>query len=256
MVFTIFRSTFIRLPPKIIKYRNYKGFNENIFCHELEQTLLKGEVYKLEDLYSKLTEIFQKILQKHAPLKSKQIRGNYAPFMNKELSKVIINKSQLRNKYLKWPSRENFLAYKKVENKCNTLTRKNKKRYFEYVAKNKNFATSKIFWNTVRPCITNKGTVSDENIKIKAEENQNIKTKNKNKSKLVSIKTNDLIKDESVLVEIFNNHYITIVEKTSGIAPESFGDSSLPENDEETVHKILKHYENHPSVSKIIKMKL
>ena len=251
MVFTIFRSTFIRLPPKIIKYRNYKGFNENIFCHELEQTLLKGEVYKLEDLYSKLTEIFQKILQKHAPLKSKQIRGNYAPFMNKELSKVIINKSQLRNKYLKWPSRENFLAYKKVENKCNTLTRKNKKRYFEYVAKNKNFATSKIFWNTVRPCITNKGTVSDENIKIKAEENQNIKTKNKNKSKLVSIKTNDLIKDESVLVEIFNNHYITIVEKTSGIAPESFGDSSLSENDEETVNKIFKHYENHPSVSKI-----
>ena len=31
MVFTIFRSTFIRLPPKVIKYRNYKGFNENIF---------------------------------------------------------------------------------------------------------------------------------------------------------------------------------------------------------------------------------
>ena len=210
----------------------------------------------MEDPYSKLTDIFQEILQKHAPLKSKQVRGNHAPFMNKELSKVIMNKSRLRNKYLKWPSRENFLAYKKVKNKCNTLTRKTKKRYFEYVAKNKNFATSKIFWNTVRPCITNKATVSDENIKIKAEENQNIKTKNKNKSKLVSIKTNDLIKDESVLVEIFNNHYITIVEKTSGIAPESFGDSSLPENDEETVHKILKHYENHPSVSKIIKMKL
>ena len=205
----------------------------------------------MEDLYSKLTEIFQKILQKHALLKSKQVRGNYAPFMNKELSKVIMNKSRLRNKYLKWPSRENFLAYKKVKNKCNTLTRKTKKRYFEYVAKNKNFATSKIFWNTVRPCITNKATVSDENIKIKAEENQNIKTKNKNKSKLVSIKTNDLIKDESVLVEIFNNHYITIVEKTSGIAPESFGDSSLPENDEETVNRIFKNYENHPSVSKI-----
>ena len=67
MVFTIFRSTFIRLPPKIVKYRNYKGFNENIFCHELDQTLIKGEIYKSEDPYSKLTEIFQEILQKHAP---------------------------------------------------------------------------------------------------------------------------------------------------------------------------------------------
>ena len=50
---------------------------------------------------------------------------------------------------------------------------------------------------------------------------------------------------------MFNNHYINIVEKTSGIAQENLGDSSLPENDEETVNKILKHYENHPSVSKI-----
>ena len=153
MVIAIFRSTFVRLLPKIIKYRNFKGFNENIFCHELDLTLLKGEIYKSEDPYSKLTEIFQEILRKHAPLKSKQVRGNHAPFMDKELSKVIMNKSRLRNKYLKWSSRENFLAYKKVKSKCDTLTRKTKKRYFEYIAKNKNFATSKTFWNTVKPFI-------------------------------------------------------------------------------------------------------
>ena len=50
---------------------------------------------------------------------------------------------------------------------------------------------------------------------------------------------------------MFNNHYINIVEKISGNAPENLADSSLPENDEETVNKILKHYEKHPSVSKI-----
>ena len=38
---------------------------------------------------------------------------------------------------------------------------------------------------------------------------------------------------------MFNNHYINIVKKTSGIRPESLGDFSLPENDEETVNKIL-----------------
>ena len=50
---------------------------------------------------------------------------------------------------------------------------------------------------------------------------------------------------------MFNNQYINIVEKTSGVALESLGESYLPENDEGTVKKILKH-ENHPSVSKII----
>ena len=128
MVFTIFDSTFIRLPPKIIKYRNYKGINGKI-CHELDQTLLNGEIHMSKDPYSKFTEIFQEILHKHTHLKPKQVRGNHAPFMYKELSKVIMNKSRLRNKYLKWPSPENFLAFETVKNKRNTLTGKTKKKH-------------------------------------------------------------------------------------------------------------------------------
>ena len=50
---------------------------------------------------------------------------------------------------------------------------------------------------------------------------------------------------------MFNNRYITIVQKTSGVASESLGDSSQSENDEETVSKILEHYENHLSALKI-----
>ena len=111
------------------------------------RTLLKGKIYKPEYPFSKFTEIFQGIL--HAPLKSKQVRGKDTPFINNELSKVINNKSGLRNKYLKCTYRKNFLAYKKMKNKCNTLTRKTKNWYFEYIGKNKNFATSKASWNTV-----------------------------------------------------------------------------------------------------------
>ena len=43
------------------------------------------------------------------------------------------------------------------------------------------------FWNKVKPFIKHKGTISDENIKTKAEENQYVNIKNKNKSKLVSM---------------------------------------------------------------------
>ena len=45
--------------------------------------------------------------------------------MTKKLNKAIMNKSRLKNKYLKkWPSRENFEAYKKVKKKCNSLNKK------------------------------------------------------------------------------------------------------------------------------------
>ena len=37
LVATIFRSTFIKLPPEIVKYRRYKNFDENKFCHDLDQ---------------------------------------------------------------------------------------------------------------------------------------------------------------------------------------------------------------------------
>ena len=133
-VFTIFRSTFITLSTKVIKYRNYKGFNENIFCHKTRPNTFKRWNIQIGRPLFQINWNFQEILQKHAPLKSKQVRGNHAPFMNKEFSKVM-NESRLRNKYLKWPSRENFLAFKKVKNKCNT--QKTKKGYFEYIEYNR-----------------------------------------------------------------------------------------------------------------------
>ena len=49
--------------------------------------------------------------------------------MNKELSKSVMQKSKARNKYLDWPSRENFLNYKKVINKCNAIVKKSKRTF-------------------------------------------------------------------------------------------------------------------------------
>ena len=83
--------------------------------HELDQRLIQGDIYKTDDSYSKLTEILSEVLEKHALLNTKTIRGNQAPFINKNLSKVIMTKSRIRNKYLKWPSRENFLAFKSIK---------------------------------------------------------------------------------------------------------------------------------------------
>ena len=43
------------------------------------------------------------LINHHAPLKQKQVRGNHAPFMTKDLAKAIINKSKTKSKYLNWP---------------------------------------------------------------------------------------------------------------------------------------------------------
>ena len=57
LVVIIFRSTFIKLPPKVVKYRSYKNFDENKFCYNLDQILIKGDLYKAKNPYNKLTNI-------------------------------------------------------------------------------------------------------------------------------------------------------------------------------------------------------
>ena len=79
-----------------------------------------------------------------------------------------MNKSRAPNKYLKWLSRENFLEFKKVKNKCNSLTKKAKKDRFR---KNSEIGitTNKFFQNTVKPFMTNMGAVSNDSIVIEYE---------------------------------------------------------------------------------------
>ena len=163
LIATTLRLTLIKLSPKTVKYSSY-----TVFLHELDENCIQGALYRSDDPYFKLTKIFSSHLNKHTTTKSKQIRGNQAPFMNKSLSKIIMQKSKVRNKYLKWPSRENFLKYKKVKNKCNSLVRKSKKEYFQNVS-NANSSHSKSFWNAVKPFVSNKGAISNENIIVKAQ---------------------------------------------------------------------------------------
>ena len=95
-------------------------------CYKLVATIFRSTfstfikfalcIYKAKDPDNKLTNILYNTLEKHAPLKSKTVRGNQAPFMSKELSKAIMEKSRLRNRHLKYPSRENVLAYKNIKN--------------------------------------------------------------------------------------------------------------------------------------------
>ena len=122
LVCSILRAFYKKFPPKIIKYRDQKHFDQIKIIRDLDSKLLKGDLYRnCDEPYEKLSEIFIDILNHHTPLKEKRIRGNYTPFMTEKLSKAITEKSKTRNKYLKWPSRENYVSYKKSKNKCNSF---------------------------------------------------------------------------------------------------------------------------------------
>ena len=76
---------------------------------------------------SEFEDIFMRILNRHAPIKRRYIRANNAPFMNKSLSKAIMVRSKLQNKFLKLKTSESREAYNKQRNYCVTLLRESKK---------------------------------------------------------------------------------------------------------------------------------
>ena len=133
--------------------RNYTKLNEGNFLNDVKnfEFILKIDDTNQNDDF--LTNIFINIVNNHAPLKKKFIRGNQAPFMIRNLSKEIYTKSSFRNEKL----------YKKQRNKCVALRRKCIKEYFHNISNN-NIVTNKIFWNFTRPFLVNKGLLNSSKI--------------------------------------------------------------------------------------------
>ena len=80
--------------------------------------------------------------------------------MSKELSEAIMNRPKPRNRYTKWPSRENLLAFKKQKNFCNNLIQNIKKNYLTKID-SKGVTENTHFWNAVKPFLTSKGFLNN-----------------------------------------------------------------------------------------------
>ena len=67
--------------------REYKRFDEKTFYLELEfKNLTWNSIYSNEN-YKCLSYLSADVVNKHSPLKTKALRGNNAPFINKHLRK-------------------------------------------------------------------------------------------------------------------------------------------------------------------------
>ena len=104
------------------------------------------------------------------------------------------------------------------------------KRYMDKVSK-KRIETNKSFWNFIKPFMTNKGMVASSDITL--------------------IEGKNVITDEYEISQTFNKHYINIVEKSCGNKPNKIGTTLGSLKNSDVIGRIIKSYQNHPSVLKI-----
>ena len=217
LTITVLKTYVSKQVPMVIKYRDYRKFNSQNFKYDLQTSISK---ITDETCYDDFESNFKELLNKHAPIKTKNVRANNAPFMNKTLSKAIMTRSRLKRIFNSNPSEINKYIYKQQINFCVNLTRRVKKNYYTNIDIN-NVNDNKTFWDTIKPCF------SDKNI-----------TKKK-----INLIENDIIISEDIAVaETLNAFFSKTIELSN------------TEYDTETlfdVNQIVDKFKNHPSILKI-----
>ena len=224
MTLTVMKSFFPKQKHNIIRYRDYQNFSNENFRNDLLFEISNNASKCFKENFQILAE---KTFNKHAPIKSKYLRANQAPFMNKSISKAIMNRSKLRKRYLKNQNVENKFFYNRQRNFCVSLIRKTKKAYFNSIETD-NIVNGKKFWQTVKPFLSDKGNVSN---------------------KITLIENDDIITNDLDLANTFNDYFVNIVPSL-GISE----NANLVCNNNyinDPLKYIIQKYQDHPSIVSI-----
>lgn len=80
---TVLKSTLVKLPPKIERYRNYKKFSEETFLSQIRPNTTTRRNLLVTRCILQIYWNISNLLLKYAPIEIKMVSGNQAPFMMK-----------------------------------------------------------------------------------------------------------------------------------------------------------------------------
>ena len=225
LVATSFKMNFSKSKPIERTYRDMKHFDREVFRSDLI-----SEISKIGSDYNVFDDTFNKVLDKHAPIKTKLLRANHKPYVTKAMRKAIMKRSELATKYRRSPTDENLKAWKKHKNYCSNLYKKERKNYYESLDMN-NLTDNKKFWDTIKPIFSNKA---------------------KGSSNITLVEDKKLITSEKDVAETLNKHFIESVRK---LVENDSSSAYITENSTKTdpISKIIDKFRYHPSILSIKK---
>lgn len=221
LIYTIFKTNFTNLPPKKIKYRCYKKFDHDLFRNDLSirlDNISQGN-------YDSFENTFQAVLNFHAPLKTKFVRGNDKPFMTKELRKAISSRSRLKNVANKTSDPNDIRKYKIQRNLVKNLNNKIKTEYYKNLNPKK-LEMGKKFFTTFKPFFSSKYSPVE---------------------RLLLIENDNIISSDATIANIMNEYFANI---TSNLNIMKWPDANYSP-DSDRVTRAIGKYANHPSIIKI-----
>ena len=143
------------------------------------------------------------------PIKHKYLRSNQSSVMNKEISKAIMNRTRLRNRFLRTKCIRDKEAYNKQRNYCVSLLRKIKQQYNSNLDHRK-IANNKSFWKYIKPHFSDKSS---------------------NSNKITLVERDLILEKNDDIAETFNDFFTSVVSNLNiPCFRDPFTDSDQTEN--------------------------
>ena len=101
MTLTVLKSSFAKQKPRILNYRNYKFFNNTLFRDQVLNKLINSNLQISVKGLKHFKETCMSVVNLIAPLRSRFIRANQAPFINTEIQRGVMVRSKLKKYCLK-----------------------------------------------------------------------------------------------------------------------------------------------------------
>ena len=224
MTVSVMKTTFQKLKPKIVQYRDYTKFSNDEFRKKLVENLSLQNIPTDGNGLEKFLQICISTLDQFAPRKKNTYVVIICLFSIKHYPVHTKKRTQLRNRFLKKRSYENKKLYTEQRNFCVSLLRKTKKKRYANL-NHKDIADNKQFWKTMKPLLSDKS---------------------KSNEKITLVEANEIISEDKDNAELLHSFFANAVKNLK--IPEFSNSDPQAENVSHPIFKAILKYKNHPSI--------
>ena len=136
--------------PKLVESRNMKQYDKALFLHDLQQinwkTILDPLSSDPSGMANTFQEIFESILNVHAPIKRRRVRSDFAPWLTPSIRKSMAIRDRLKKIAAKNP--EMWSLYTKQRNRVTKEIRSAIQDHYKHLINESNGDPKKM-WKTI-----------------------------------------------------------------------------------------------------------
>ena len=198
MVVTIRKWKLPKPPPKLISYRSMKRFDTDIFLQDLNSVPWDCAFIHddINDIWATWYKLFTEVIDRHAPLKKKLVRGNAVSWMTPKIIQAINTRNRLHRRFTKKKTSENWETYRKQRNLVTSLKR-----------------------SSLKSCCINVSTNSEHPGEFWKKFHCLLPSKDRGNSHVQLIEDGRLITDSTDIANLLNDYFINAVPRPDGSWP-------------------------------------